>query len=141
MKLIVLMGLVAVEKHTVALDLAQRYTAQGHSVALLDNVARLSLPEAQRIEGDALLHLPQILAEHSREVVIVALSERAEPAASFAALDALHDQIPGLDLQVIALIDTRTCDCFPQMRESLEMHADTVLHLPLTPKSLVEVIA
>lgn len=147
MKLIVLMGLVSVEKHEAAQMLAQHYNEQGQTVALLDNVARLPLtvnamPEsAQRLDGDALTQLPHVLARSEADVVILALSERAEPAASFVALDALYDHVVDLNLQILALIDTRTCDCFPNVRESLELHADAVLNLPISYQDLLEVVA
>jgi hypothetical protein len=35
-----------------------------------------------------------------------------------------------MEIQLLALIDLRTCDCFPTMRERLEAYADTVVMLP-----------
>lgn len=148
MKLIVLTGLVAVEKLQLAADLARYYIAAGETVTVLDHVSRMPLAEANlppavtniRLEGDlepSLLHL----REPASDVVILAASETLPPDALFVLLDGLSAQLPDLDVQTLALVDTRTCDCFPMMRESLENYADVTLYLPFTFEAVMRVLA
>ena len=140
MQTIVIAGLVSVEKHELALDLARYYSTQGHSVALVDNIARLRLPDdqlpadvaLQRIEGTLTAAAITLL---DADMVIIAASEMAEPESLFTALLDLPN------VQILALIDTRTCDCFPNVRESLELHVDAVLNLPISYQDLLEVVA
>ncbi|MCA9912779.1 MAG: hypothetical protein KC496_05505 [Anaerolineae bacterium] len=137
MKLIVLTGLVSVEKAEAAAYLAQQFTEQDQRVTVLDNIARIPMDAAlfeetpQRISGDISQLLPEILNGVESDVVILAASEVANPDDLYVALDALHDTHPQIDVQSLALIDTRTCDCFPQIRERLELYADRVLNLPI----------
>ena len=79
MKLIVLTGLVSVEKIEIAQDLASFFNKQGMKVAVLDNVARLlmnpkefSIP-VQQIAGDITLELEKVLFQMEADVVILAL--------------------------------------------------------------------
>jgi len=74
-------------------------------------------------------------------VVIAAVSETMHPETLFSALDRLHEQHPTLEMHTIALIDLRTCDCFPNVREVLERHADTVIMLPYDLSEVVEALA
>ena len=39
--------------------------------------------------------------------------------------------LSALDVQIVALVDIRTCDCFPALREALEAYADRTIYLPL----------
>lgn len=143
MKLFVLMGLLSIEKMQLAGELAWHFHERGQSVTVLDNIARLAIDSEtlpvlpQRLAGDALSKLLDAIAQADSDVVIVALSERAEPAATFVALDGLTERVQGLQMHTIAMIDLRTCDCFPHVREALEMHADISL---LMPYSLAEVL-
>jgi hypothetical protein len=134
MKLIVLTGLVAVEKAELALELAEHYRQQGQSVTVLDNIARMPIQtnavSVQRIEGDSLTQLSYWLTRANSDVVIFAVSEQVHPDTLFVTLDNLYHQSATIEIQTLALIDTRTCDCFPHVRESLEAYADVVVMLP-----------
>ncbi len=137
MLLIVLTGLVSVEKTQLAVHLARHYAEQGQRVTVLDNIARLPMDSdpfdqpPMRIAGDISRLLPQVLDHVQADVAILAASEAANPDDLFVALDALHDTHPAIRPWTVALIDTRTCDCFPQIRERLEMYADRVATLPV----------
>ena len=48
------------------------------------------------------------------------------------------DRFPNAEIRQIAMIDNRTCDCFPHLREMLEDHADLTLNYPF---AIEEVIA
>jgi hypothetical protein len=134
MKLIVLTGLVAVEKAELALELAEHYVQNGQSVTVLDNIARIAIQTnaipVWRIEGDSLTQLSYWLTRANSDVVIFVVSEQVHPDTLFVALDNLHNQFDTIEIQTLALIDTRTCDCFPHVRESLEEYADVVVMLP-----------
>lgn len=145
MQLIVLTGLVAVEKAELARELAQHHETMGLQVALIDNIARLQMDHValqnssyQRLQGDITHYLAAILAHTVADVTILAASEMASPDALFGALASLDEVQPGIGLHSITLIDTRTCDCFPAVRERLEQHADQVVMLPYT---LADVLA
>lgn len=137
MNVIALTGLVCVEKATLATILAARAAAQGQSALVLDAIARLPIaphtvaaPVVRVAADDLSQAVVQALHTRTPDVVIIATSEFMHPEAIFAALDALHSRFPALALRIVALIDTRTCDCFPQTRAAFESYADTVIHLP-----------
>ncbi|MEM9951318.1 MAG: hypothetical protein AAF846_06955 [Chloroflexota bacterium] len=134
MKVIVLTGLVTVEKAQLSLDLANKAVANGLSVKMIDNIARQPIVNNQHLieqrTGDILPQLPAVLANTDADVVIVALSEQTHPEKLFVTLDALTEQFTDSDIYSLALIDTRTCDCFPNVRQALEMYADATIMLP-----------
>lgn len=139
MKLIVLTGLVSIEKIQFAGELAQAFP----HARIIDNVARLAMnSEAfaqpiERITGDILPELPVLLAEQ-HERTILAVSEETNPHALFETLETISAMQSELEILTIALIDLRTCDCFPHLREALEQAADISL---LLPYNLAEVLA
>jgi hypothetical protein len=63
------------------------------------------------------------------------------PDALFILLDQLRDDDPALELSTLALLDTRTCDCFPNLRVTLEAYADYSVYLPVDTDELLEVLA
>lgn len=136
MKVIMLTGLVSVEKAQLTQDLA-RYFVQNKSVTVIDNIARLEiddLPEhvqRQSITSDTasdfVMAITQIL---SSDVVIAAVSEQTHPEKLFVALDNLKEQQSEWEIYTLAMIDTRTCECFPNVRQALEMYADASLMMP-----------
>jgi NAD(P)-dependent dehydrogenase (short-subunit alcohol dehydrogenase family) len=130
-KVIALVGLVSIEKIQVALELAQHYSQAGHTVSIIDNVARLAIDRAQvgdeslqRINGDIIPLLGDVIPRQDADTLILAISENAGLDALFVALDILTEQHPTLDLMTVGLIDLRTCDCFPHLREKLEDYTD-----------------
>lgn len=132
-RLIVLAGLVSVEKAFLAAELGTHWAQHGLSVAILDNIARIAIdPETvggaqvTRAAGDVLPHLPYILAQADADVMIMAASETLAPDALFTEL-ALID---GVQVTILGLIDLRTCDCFPHIRKLLEAESDAVIHMP-----------
>lgn len=145
MRLIVLSGLVTVEKNVLALELADIFVAQGQRVTLIDNGQRLPVDEAGvpgaalvRLEGDLAGSLLPTLDSITSDVVLLAVSETVQPDVLFMLLDEVRQVRPDVEVQTLALIDTRTCDCFPQYRQSLEAYADVVVNLPVRA---VEVVA
>ncbi|HLV36492.1 MAG TPA: hypothetical protein VKY59_15305 [Spirillospora sp.] len=148
MRLIVLAGLVSIEKIELAVALAQHFMQTGQSVTVIDNVRRLPLDNSQlddvvavRIDGALGAQLIPALSGLPDDVVILAASETISPDDLSLLLDDARQQIPGLDVQMLALIDTRTCDCFPQFRVSLEAYADRVVNLPAAINEVVEVLS
>jgi hypothetical protein len=132
MQTIIITGLVIVEKIALTLDLARHYSAAGQRVTVVDNVARLPIdtldvPAAidyQRLARDILPELDTIITQADAGVLLVALSEQVPPDALFGTLASFDD------MTVLALIDLRTCDCFPAMRERLEQYADLTIYCP-----------
>lgn len=145
MRLIVLAGLVSVEKTALATQLAQHFIQAGQSVLLIDNVSRVPLAEAGpvpvvRITGDLRDGLLPALAETSAQVVLLAASETIQPDDLSVLLDDVKRQHPALAVQFVALVDTRTCDCFPQFRISLESYADAVINLPAAWQTVLQAL-
>lgn len=130
---IALAGLVAAEKAQLAAQLANHYSAQGVPVLLVDQGQRVAVdPEwvfqasLRRLGAPDPDQLPAVLGESAAQVVVIALAETLPPDTLFAALEALD----GVRLWTLALIDLRTCDCFPHMRHLLESSADQVVYVP-----------
>lgn len=84
--------------------------------------------------------LAQELVDHFRTVVVddlTALPANAERLIFIAPaqispdeLYALLDELPaGIEVLTVAVIDTRTCDCFPNLRCTLEQNADVVINV------------
>ena len=133
MKVIVLTGLVSIEKAQLARELA-KYFLKNKSVTIIDNIARIYVEELdsiliKRYEENITRKLPEILHGQPSDIVIVALSEQAHPEKLFVALDDLQEQSEW-EIYTLALIDTRTCDCFPNVREALELYADVSVMMP-----------
>ena len=139
MKLIVLTGLVAFEKIQLAAELAQVFP----QARIIDNGARLAMDSEifampiERITGDILSELPMLIRQKA-ELTILAVSENTNPHSLVETLDQISVHQPDLQIITIALIDLRTCDCFPHLREALEEVADLSLFLPY---NLAEVLA
>ncbi|MDQ7026893.1 MAG: hypothetical protein Q9P44_15195 [Anaerolineae bacterium] len=134
MRLIVLTGLATIEKGALASDLADYFLQHGETVMVVDNITRqpiknLSVPP-YRITGDIVTQLTDVLSTIASDIVLLAISEQVHPDKLWIALDNLTTQFDTIEIQTLALIDTRTCDCFPNVRESLESYADTVVMLP-----------
>jgi hypothetical protein len=143
MRLIVLTGLVVVEKSQLANDLADYYSAQNLSVTVIDNIARipienLSVPIVRLVDITADSVLADTIAQHKSDVLILAASEQIHPDQLFVTLDNLSGELEAIEITVLALIDLRTCDCFPNVRERLETYADTVIMLPYQLKDVLQ---
>lgn len=145
MKVIILAGLVSAEKIELTRELAQ-YFADKNSVAVIDNIARMPVDKIEksipvrRIEDNAIPELVNILQETVADFAIVALSEQAHPEKLFIALDDLREQQSDWEIYSLALIDTRTCDCFPNVREALEMYADVSVMIPYQLEEIVRYV-
>ncbi|MFW5747989.1 MAG: hypothetical protein ACOCYT_00090 [Chloroflexota bacterium] len=141
--LIALTGLVRVEKLLLAAALVRRLAAAGHGVTLLDNVSGLSLDVVveqddaaalpddahyMRLTVDLTQYLPTVLPHVETPVVVAAISEHAHPEALFSAID----EVAGWSVCTVAMVDARTCDCFPQLRILLEDYADLTCKVPCT---------
>jgi hypothetical protein len=127
MQLIALAGLVSVEKIQLTIELAKHFTSEEKTVAIVDNVSRL------QIEADVPLYRVETLNELNtrlrtikEQIVLFAVSETVSPEAL---LDTL-DELTGIDITTLAMIDTRTCDCFPNLRVAFEDYADLVVNVP-----------
>lgn len=141
--IIILAGLVVVEKLALVRALTAVYAGRG--VRIIDNGARLALDADDwpagvpviRVESAAAI--PAALA--GAEVALVALDETTTPDDLSALTDQIYDTIPHSMVRIAALIDTRTCDCFPALRSALEEQADYVVRLPADLTAAARVIA
>lgn len=145
MRLIVLAGLVSVEKIELAVELGQYLVDTGSTVTIIDNVRRLAVDEFGlnstaliRLGGELRDSLLSALEAATTDVALLAVAETMPPDDLFLLLHDLRDSLPGLEIQTLALIDTRTCDCFPQLRVSLEEGADVVVNLPAQAGEVME---
>lgn len=140
---IVLAGLVSVEKVTLAVEIARALDVRKQRVLLIDDVARLPVDAnraggvtVQRVSGDLLPQLEMLINQTDTDAVIVAASETHSPDSLFTTLDALR----GVNLISFAMIDTRTCDCFPHARDLLEGYADHVISLPYDLAAVMQIL-
>lgn len=142
MQLIVLTGLVVVEKATLALELAQYHHHEGRTTHIIDNMVRLPIAAEHatgddititRLQGDLTHYLHDALDHIDAHTVILAVAETAHPDALFTLLDDVQYRRDDVQhMRTLALVDTRTCDCFPHVRDALETYADAVIMLPST---------
>ena len=146
--MIVLIGLVTVEKITLALDLARQHVDAGRTVTVIDNVRQLAVDgsgligiEVIRLEGDLRDGLWAVIEGVTSDVILLAVSETMPPDDLFLLLADLRNALPQIEIQTLALIDTRTCDCFPQLRAQLEDYADVVVNLPAQVDELMRQLA
>jgi len=148
MRVIALIGLMSIEKIQLTVDLATHFTWHtDQSVTVIDNVARMAIDPVQlnaepliRIDGDITKNLMDILVTIQSDLVLVAVSETAELDQLFIALDFMTDELPHIALTTVGLIDLRTCDCFPNLREKLEDYADVHFLAPFDVNEVLEVI-
>lgn len=147
MKVIALAGLVSIEKIQLTIDLATYYTWQTQqSVTIVDNIARLAIDPVQlsdetliRITGDITDTLADVLRDIDSDIVILAISESAELDNLFITLDIVSENLP-IELISIGLVDLRTCDCFPHLREKIEDYANVHLLAPFNVDDVVALI-
>lgn len=148
MKVVALIGLLSIEKIQLTIDLATHFTwNMNQSVTIIDNVSRMAIDPVHlndepliRIKGDITQNLTDTLATIQSDIVLIAVSETAELDSLFITLDMMTGQLPQVDLITIGLIDLRTCDCFPHLREKLEDYADVGFLAPFDVDEVLEVI-
>mgnify|MGYP003640109779 CR=1 FL=1 len=148
MKVVVLIGLVSIEKIQLVIELATHYTWEtDKTVTVIDNVARLAIDPVQlsdepliRVNNDITEGLTDRIRDINSDIVLIAVSESAELDNLFVSLDIMTEALPHVDLLTIGLIDLRTCDCFPNIREKLEDYADVHFLAPFDVDGVIGVI-
>jgi hypothetical protein len=127
MRLIVLVGLVSVEKIQLTIELAKHFTSKRKTVTIVDNVSRLHIEaDAPLYRIEALSELNTVLRTIKEQIILFAVSETVSPEML---LDTL-DELTGIKITTLAMIDTRTCECFPNLRVAFEDYADVVVNVP-----------
>ena len=137
MKISILTGIIGQEKAQFAIQLAQAYLAKGLRVAIINNgnvsidnkvtaniYLGLTLGDNERLYNE--------LQSMQQDILLVIAAESAHPETIIDALDILQAAQPDSSSKLIALIDNRTCDCFPHLREMLEATADLTLRAPFS---------
>ena len=148
MKVVALVGLVSIEKIQLVIDLATHYTWNtDKSVTVIDNIARLAIDPVQlsdepliRVNGDITVGLVDRVRDLDSDIVLMAVSESAELDNLFISLDMMTEELPQVQLITIGLIDLRTCDCFPQIRENLEDYTDLHFLAPFDVNAILSII-
>jgi hypothetical protein len=148
MKVVALVGLVSIEKIQLVIDLATHYTWNtDKTVTIIDNVARLAIDPVQlsdepliRVNDDLTEGLTDRIRDINSDIVLIAVSESAELDKLFISLDIMTEQLPHIDLLTVGLVDLRTCDCFPHIREKLEDYADVYFLAPFEVNEIRGVI-
>ena len=139
MRIIALAGLAAGEKSELALDLARHFSEAGRRVHLIDNMQHMTIPTDRLPPAVTYQRIHDLGAattaatEAGADVMLLAVAEQAAPDELFALLDT-----GAVDVRVLAIVDDRTCDCFPTLRQTLEDHADAVLRPPFTLREALE---
>lgn len=145
MNVVALVGLVSIEKIQLVIELATHYTWDtDKTVTVIDNVSRLAIDPVQlsdepliRVNGDVTEGLVDRLRNIDSDIILIAVSESAELENLFVSLDILTEQLPHIKLTTIGLIDLRTCDCFPHIRENLEDYADVHFLAPFNVNGIL----
>lgn len=149
MRVIAFVGLVSIEKIQLIIELATYYTWDTQlSVTVIDNVSRLTIDRAElndepliRVNGDITQELTEQLADTESDIVLIAVSENAELDNLFIAFDMMREQLSQLDLTTVGLVDLRTCDCFPNLREKLESYTDVHFLAPFNVNNVLKAIS
>ncbi|MEQ8673854.1 MAG: hypothetical protein RLP44_12640 [Aggregatilineales bacterium] len=152
MKLIAITGLAGIEKGRLTLDMATHLQRQGQRVLVLDNGENnplntlqdhaLSPITIERITGDLSVALYSHLAEISKQdmdIVLLNVAESLNPEELYASLTGIAE-INIEDVRVIAVLDDRTCNCFPHVQDLLEQFADLTLTYPFTLEEALSVL-
>lgn len=148
MKLVVLIGLVSIEKIYLTVELAQLFGEQGKTVTVIDNVARLALDsellagdeQLIRLNGDLRHYLQDTLEHIEADIVLIAASETSNLDDLFMHLETICQMDAISDIQTIGLVDLRTCDCFPNLRMQLESYVDVSFLAPFDAQEVWEQI-
>ena len=148
MKVVALIGLVSIEKIQLVTQLASHYNWNtDQSLTIIDNVARMAIDPVNlsdetliRVNGDITAGLVDLLHDVQTDVVLIAVSEAAELDNLFISLDIMTEELPHVELKTLGLIDLRTCDCFPHLREKLEDYADVHFLAPFDVHEILGVI-
>ncbi len=115
--LIVLIGLAVIEKAQLARDLSDELQSQGHTVRIMDSSSTADdarLPDESRRAEESVL-----IWNTPAETDIDQLASRL-----------ITLEADGIRPLTIALLDNRTCECFPTVQDQLEQTADLTFHLP-----------
>ncbi len=135
------------EKVDLTVALAQHFMDTGRRVAVMDRGARLRLttdhlpdevilrPRSEPVQSP----LIPVYDDSEVDVTLYIASETLHPDDLFIAVDEARSR--GHTVAVLAVIDARTCDCFPQVRETLELSADVVVNVPYDLNTILEALA
>ncbi|GAB1420943.1 hypothetical protein MASR2M15_10710 [Anaerolineales bacterium] len=137
MKMSLLLGLVMVEKAQYALHLMEETLKANGSVQIVDNMVGIGIsPEAVatgvtylHVAGDIRYDLALLVEEAEVDHLIIAVSEHCNLPALFSEIANFSFTHSDLTVECIGLIDLRTCDCFPNLRELLERECDHIITL------------
>lgn len=153
MKLIVLTGIVAYEKATLAAQIARQLADSGARVTVIDNSNQKQAGEIPgvnvvRIAGGCVCcSLPSrlykemfMLGQQAVDAAVLIASESANPESLMAVLDNLSSGQPGLDIRIISLVDERTEACFPHLENLLRDFAEVTLEPPYRVEEALAVL-
>ena len=152
MRLIAITGLAGIEKGRLTLDMAAHLQEHGQRVRVLDNAENNPLNDLhgyapslipfERITDDLSVLLYSHFAEISAQdtdIVLLNVAESLNPEQLYASLMGIPE-ISIDDVRVIAVLDDRTCNCFPHVYDLLEQFADLTLTYPFTLEEALSVL-
>jgi hypothetical protein len=135
MHLIVFAGLASFEKAHLVAEVAESLAADGSDVVIIDNSDRHWPAATQdfdtiRMTGPLSAGMFEAIARVDAEYVLLIVAESTTPDALIDAVEMIRDHRISVYVRLLALVDDRTCDCFPALREQLEANADVTLRSP-----------
>lgn len=147
-RLIVLTGLVTVEKIDLGLALAHHFATR-EPVALVDHMGSINIAQDRinasrikliRLNESISQGLTAILYNARYRVILFITAPTIAPDILLTTLSHLQDTMPSLAIYTLALVDNRTCDCFPAVRQLYEETADAVVHLPEDGSTVINLV-
>lgn len=132
MRLIVLTGVASYPKT----QIAQQIKAREPQTIIIDNGEHLAFDGADICLESLGGGLADVLGGVDTALLIAA--ESINPEHLLALLDSLHDDYDDLHITTIAVIDDRTCACFPHLEDMLRGYADVTLEPPFDLDALWE---
>jgi hypothetical protein len=143
LKLIALTGIIGHQKAQFAVEIARALQDSGQHVGIIDNGDYSAIPTGRGVLTHRLIegfdeHIYNEIQEMACDVILLVVSESTHPESLMMALAHLQHLLPELTIRSVALVDDRTCDCFPHLRSMLEDSADITLHAPFDVNQLLE---
>lgn len=133
--LIIVTGVASYAKADFTEHLAQHALASGQSVTIIDQSEQKNSAPI-----DGVTYQPQADTLNDG-TTLFNTAESLHPDAMLAVVDDLYGKYPALEVKVLAVVDEKTCDCFPNLRRILEDYADFAVRYPLDDDAITEAIA
>ncbi len=144
--LLVITGLAGTEKARLTVGMAQALQATDQRVTILDHSENNPMHPLATLTITRVIHdLPGAISTALRTDNAIVLLNAAESLHPETLYRLVYDGIDrmtshSVDVRILALVDDRTCDCFPHLRALLEDHADLTLRYPFAIEEALAVL-